>query len=448
MSPHRPAPHRAVLVLSALGAVGSGAFTACAAGNEEELGQNGPATSSSSSSGAGGSNTTSSATGGEGGGEAGAGQGGGVGGEGGAATGGAGGGQGGSGGTASGGGGQGGAGGQAATGTVLLVATGGGDVFTGELHPPASWTTSTLADASGKAPALAFDAAGGALALIRSQANAGELRYASWAAGTWSPFAAVAAGVTTQSRPALAVFGASLGAIFHGDDFKHYFGAFQGGAWAPTAEPVGSPQSFGPSAPSMAAQGPDVIAVFAGNDGDLYDQTRSGGVWLSATGHGLGNLVQLPPAVVSMTAGIDLLVVFVRSTDGKIEWTSRTGAVWTAPSELDINSFSADPVALAALPGGDAVAAFRGLDGNIYTSRYTNGAAPPWSVPAAVANPNYAIASSPSLAPGVGGADAELAFVDTATAQAFHARLQGATWSAPAAVGGSNLVSATIASAP
>ena len=121
MSPHRPAPHRAVLVLSALAALGSGAFTACAAGNEEELGQNGPATSSSSSSGEGGTHTTSSASGGDGGGQAGAGQGGGVGGEGGAATGGAGGGQGGSGGTASGGGGQGGAGGQAATGTVLLA---------------------------------------------------------------------------------------------------------------------------------------------------------------------------------------------------------------------------------------------------------------------------------------------------------------------------------------
>ena len=40
---------------------------------------------------------------------------------------------------------------------------------------------------------------------------------------------------------------------------------------------------------------------------------------------------------------------------------------------------------------------------------------------------------------GVGGADAEIAFVDAAAGTAMHARLVGTTWSVPTTVGGSGL---------
>ena len=346
--------------------------------------------------------------------------------------------------------GSGGAGGAAPAGTVLLFAGGGPKMVGGEFHPGSGWTSTVFNEASSDGPAIALTGPSSAVTVIRSTQNGGELRFATWTPGSFSAFATIAAGVTTRATPWLAGSGGRADLVFHGDNFKHYFGEHQA-AWAPIAEPVGgvAAQSFGPSPASIALLGSNTVVSYAGQNGDLFDQTRSGGAWQAANPHGLGDVVTLTPALVALSApGPDLLVVFVRKSDSKILFTTRTGNVWSAPAVTDEGSFSADPVALAALPGGAAVAAFRGLDGEIYFTRFTPGAAPPWSIPGPLATPNFSTPSSPALAPGVGGADAELAFANGSDGLAYHSRLTNMAWSAPVAVGGSMVTRVALTSAP
>jgi hypothetical protein len=331
------------------------------------------------------------------------------------------------------------------TGTVVLLAGGGSAILAGEFHPATGWATSTLTDATKDGPAIVLTAPGAAIGVIRSTSNAGELRFTGWTPGSWSPFAAIAVNETTRATPALVASGTVADLVFHGDNFKHYYAAHVA-AWAPVAEPVGgaSAQSFGPSPASIAAIGSDAIVAFAGNNGDLYDQTRTGGAWQGASAHNLGNVVTLTPAIIAPAAGPDLMIVFVRSTDTRLLYTTRSGGIWSSPVQVDANALTNDPPALAALPGGGALLAYRGQDGKVYWSRRPLGG--PWTTPAALATPNVATPSTPAIAAGVGGADAEMVFVDGATSTARHSRLTGTTWSAPAAIGGTGLTRAAISS--
>jgi hypothetical protein len=333
------------------------------------------------------------------------------------------------------------------SGVIVLLAGGGTSIFTGEYHPGSGWTTGTLADATSDGPAIALTDTGSAIGLIRSTSGAGSLRSTTWSPGNFSTFSQIAAGVTTRATPSITASGGVSLVAFHGDDFKHYFAAHLT-SWAPTAEPIGpsGQQSFGPSPASITAIGSDAIVAFAGNDGDLYDQTRTAGTWAGAHAHGLAGQLSLTPAIITPTMGADLLIAFVRKTDARIVFTTRSGGTWTAPAPIDTNALTNDPVSLAALPNGEAVLAYRGQNGKVYWSRYSPSANPPWTVPAGVTATNYTTPSTPSVAAGVSGADAEMVFVDGATGAANHARLTGTTWSTPAAIGGSGLVRVAIAS--
>jgi hypothetical protein len=322
-----------------------------------------------------------------------------------------------------------------------MLAGGANALLGGEFHAASGWTTSAITDATNDGPAVTLTSATTGIGLIRSTANSGELRSLTWSPGAWSTTAALGAGITTRATPSLAASAGLVSAAFQGDNFKHYYAAYLA-SWNPTAEAVGgsASQSFGPSQPTIAALGMSAVVAFAGNDGDLYDQTRSSGAWSAADGHGVGGTVSLTPTIVAMTAGPDLMIVYIRKTDSRVLYTTRTNGVWSLPPAVtDMNALSGDPVSVAALPGGAAVMAYRGLDGNVYWSRYTMGAATPWSPPAALATPNFATPSSPAVTAGLGGMDAEMVFVDGATGGVKHARLMGTSWSAPAVVGGNGL---------
>jgi hypothetical protein len=294
---------------------------------------------------------------------------------------------------------------------------------------------SSISDATAFAPALALTGAGSAVGLIRSNANAGELRYTTWTPGAWAPFLPLGTLVTTRAEPHLAASASTAQAVFHGDNSKHYYAAYAG-SWSPIAEAVtgGTVQSFGPSPASITTVGTDAVIAYAGNDNDLYDQTRAG-TWQTGHAHGLGAVTVLTPAIVTM--GSDLLVAYVHSgTDAHVYFTTRVGGTWSAPAQVHVNALSSEPATLAAIPGGGALLAYRGQDGKPYWSRYAAGV---WSAPAALASPNYATPSAPAVAPGIAGADAEMIFIDSATGAANHTRLTGSTWSSPIAIGGTGL---------
>lgn len=336
------------------------------------------------------------------------------------------------------------------TGVVLALAGGGGSMLAAEFHPGSGWTTTTLADATSDAPAVALKGPTSGLGVIRSTSSGGELRFVSWTPGAWTAFAAVAAGVTTRAAPSLSGSGTVANLVFHGDDFKHYYGSHLS-SWAPVAEPVGGTvnQSFGPSPAGIAAIGTDAVVAYAGNNHDLYDQTRTGGAWQAAVGHNLGDAVTLTPAIAALTAGPDLMIAFVRTTDARIVYTTRSGATWSAPAPIDTNALSNDPVSLAALPGGEAVLVYRGQNGKTYWSRYDPAGSPVWSTPTGLSATNFDTPSTPAVVAGVSGADAEVVFVNGTTTGALnHARLSGTTWSAPVVIGGSGLTRVAAASNP
>ncbi|MCZ7685109.1 MAG: hypothetical protein M5U28_42595 [Sandaracinaceae bacterium] len=173
--------------------------------------------------------------------------------------------------------------------------------------------------------------------------------------------------------------------------------------------------------------------------------TTSGGPAVrggAAHGHGLGSVVSLSPSIVAPSSGPELMIVFVRSTDAAIVFTTWSGGAWSSPVAI-ASAVTNEPVSLIALAGGDVVLAFRGLDSQAYWSRHSSGI---WSSVAPIASPNPTVASPPSLAPGVGGVDAELAYVSAGAA--YHQRLTGATWSGAVLVGGAGLTAVSIASSP
>jgi hypothetical protein len=332
---------------------------------------------------------------------------------------------------------------------VLLLAGGGTKVLAGEFHPNVAWAVTQLSSTTDKAPGIAMTGASSAIGVIRNTTFGNEVAYTTWAPGSFQAFTSIANAVTTQAAPSIAASGTRADVAFLGDDNKHYF-ASHTATWSPTADPIGgaAAQSFGSSPAAVTAIGSDTIVAFVGSNGDLYDQTRTGNIWLAASSHNLGNTLALIPSIIAPTTGPSLMIAYVRSTDAKILFTTRTGNVWTAPALIDASSFTADPVALTALPGGEAVLAFRGLDNAIYSSRYTPGNVPAWSPPGPLAMPNVTTTSRPALAAGVGGVDAEIGFINAVDGKAYHARLTGTSWSAPVVVGGAQLTTVAIASSP
>jgi hypothetical protein len=126
----------------------------------------------------------------------------------------------------------------------------------------------------------------------------------------------------------------------------------------------------------------------------------------------------------------------------QIMFMTRTGGAWSSPAAI-VNCLTNERVALAPLPGGGAILAFRGTDTNLYWSVYSGGA---WSPVAPIASPNVSADAPPAVTHGMAGYTAELAYVSGGAA--YHARLTGSAWSAPTLVGGSGLNGVAIAAAP
>jgi len=310
-----------------------------------------------------------------------------------------------------------------------------------------TWTKSTLAGGSNRPPALGIVGSTLAVGAWRDASN-GKLTYVKHDGALWGAPMAVGPDVTTQGAPALTVRGTAVDVVFHGDDFKHYFASYTG-AWLPKAEavmPNGQSQSFGPAAGAVAAVGQETVLAFAGDNGVLFEQSRVAGAWQGAKAHAATS-TQRTPALVALSKGAELLVVYSNSTDKKLMFATRKAGAWQVPAVVEATIFTDETPTLAALADGAAQLVFRGTDGKPYTSRYTPANNPPWSAPKPLAVNNPSVASTPSIAPGFDGTDAELAYV-SADGKAFHTRLTGTVWSTPVEVAGPNLQHVVLVTAP
>jgi len=231
---------------------------------------------------------------------------------------------------------------------------------------------------------------------------------------SWTAPANVAS-ASTIDGPSLAPIGDVVHLVFQGADYKYLHGQYTQNAWDSAADPVGgsgSNQSYGARAPSAAPAGTDLVVVQAGSNSYLYDQTWNGS-WQAADEQG-GAAVQntLPPTVVAMSGGsADLLAVYLRESDYKVMVVTRANGTWSSPLLVDANAYSNDPVSAIGLAGGKALVIFRGSDKKPYFLAFDGST---WTTATAVLGAsNPLVESVPSIAPGVCGADAIVAMVET-----------------------------------
>jgi hypothetical protein len=328
---------------------------------------------------------------------------------------------------------------------VLLLAGSATSVLGGQLYGSASWSTSALIDTTLFSPSLTFGPSQTGVGVVIS-AVGGSVDAVTWsAAGGWTSFASLA-GTTARSAPSLDGHGGSVVHLVYQDTaFLYDYLAYTGTWSAPAPVGPGGAQSYGPVAASIAARGTDATVAFI--DGLSPDvnfaaqQDLTGGTWQTRNDLAGPESFTIAPSIVALGAGPELLTVFVQG-DSQVMFATRTSGTWTAAAAVT-SATTSDPVAVAALPGGKAILAFRGTDTMLYWSTYASGA---WSTVAPFATPNVAVDVSPAVTHGVGGFDAEIGYVSAGALS--HARLSGAAWSTPTLVGGSGLVGVAIATAP
>jgi hypothetical protein len=338
---------------------------------------------------------------------------------------------------------------------MALVAASGTQVA-GASFGHGVWSTATTAAGGASAPPSLVPFGTGYLAAFTGTGAAGTMKLESMAfTGSWTPPAQIGAALS-QGTPSLAVTGTSAHVVYWGSNGKFYHGTYSGSGWDAASDPLqpsGGTQSFGPSAPAVAAAGTGLVEAQSGQDGTVYTQAWSG-AWQAASALA-GSSVEslLSPVLVSLNGGsADLMLVFVHAGDAgdyHLDYSVRAGGTWSAPAEVyDMSgniAYAGTTPALAALPGGGAVLAWLGSSpAHAYVSTYDP--ASKWTAPFAVGS--AVLASPPSVAPGVCGATAAMAYVQT-TGEVDVVTLAGGAWGSPQAIAGANgMTSVAIASAP
>jgi hypothetical protein len=329
---------------------------------------------------------------------------------------------------------------------VLTLLDGGSAVVVNDFDTSTQMSFSTpWNDPTNDPVGIAITGQGTGIAVIRASTT-GELRYAlrtgAWSPGFGAQLATMKVGLMIQGGPSVAAGSSKGHVLYRGLNGTFYYASVETGLWNPTEEPVdaGSGASAGPAPPAIVVLNETPIAVFVGNDGELYDQMRSGGAWQAASGHGVaGQAAGVTPAVTALVMpGPELVVVYSAAGSSALKYTLRNGGSWTAPAAI-AGASSADRVALAALPGGGAVLAYRSLDAHLHIARLSAGASPSWSAPVAGAGgADPTIVTTPAVATGAVGAEAELVFVGATDFIAYSSRLVAGAWTPPVLAGASD----------
>jgi len=260
-----------------------------------------------------------------------------------------------------------------------------------------------------------------------------------------APFSQLAqvASATTQGPPVLATIGSAAHVVYWGSDSKFYHGTYSASAWDGAGDPVGgsgASQSFGSSAPTLAAVGTELVVGQTGTNATLYAQSWTAGSWAPATAiTGASVEPTASPTLLGLNGGgAQLLVVAPSQTNDVLYFATRTAGTWSGLTTVSgATTYTSNPVALAALPGGKAVMVYEGGDTKPYVSLF-DGAS--WSAPASlVSGSNPTLLSPPQITAGVCGNDATVAFVPSGGGVSITS-LSGGSWSTPTALPGTSSV--------
>jgi hypothetical protein len=305
------------------------------------------------------------------------------------------------------------------------------------------WSTaSVVSGGASAAPALIPLGSGYLASFVGTGAvNGLPLKWTAYT-GSWTAPAAIGAALA-QGTPALAGIGTTAHVVYWGNDGKFYHGTYSGSAWDAASDPVqasGGAQSFGPSAPAAATTGTTLLAVQSGQNSVVYDQAWTGS-WLAASALAGSSVVSsLSPAVTAMNGGTaELMQVFVHAGDAGsyyLEYATRTAGTWSTPTNVYAQgtsiAYAGTTPAIAALPNGGAILAWQGSSPAYpYVSTYT--AASGWTAPVTASTDT--LLSPPTVASGVCGAEATVAYVKTGGAVEVVTSTAG-TWGTPEAISG------------
>jgi hypothetical protein len=300
------------------------------------------------------------------------------------------------------------------TSTMALI--GGGSTAFGATWSAGAWSVQAFPNASlASAPSI-VSYSGGWLAAFEQ--TGGALASATFA-GAWDPPTAIGTGgtVSTQASPSLAVLGVDAHVVYLGLDNKYYHGVFTGGAWDTAVDAVcgSGSQALGNSAPSLAGFSDALVVAFqyAGVRECSWDL----GSWGPAYVISSDSEQNVAPRVAALGNSSEQIVVWSSATSSTLAWSANTFPLPGAWGEEFVGEgFSSQQTALAVLANGGVDLAYEGTDGNAYlvTGQVELGNQTPvtWGTPSALLpTGNPQLASQPSIAPGVCGDDAEVAYV-------------------------------------
>jgi hypothetical protein len=317
---------------------------------------------------------------------------------------------------------------------VLLLAGSATNLLGGAFHPGGTWTTSTFGAGTNSGTSLTVNSAGVGVGAYTSPGG-NVVNYTTWSGTAWSAPAAINAGAVAMGQPFLDAAGGATAHLTYQDNTFHFFYlAYSGGSWSLTPQSIGS--NYGPVPATIAARGADATVAFTDGQSAMVNDVAAadltGGSWqarVDATGP---ESFSVPAVIIPLSSGPELLMVFEQNNGPQMMFATRTLGTWSAPTALP-NCLTNDRPALAPMPNGGAILAFRGTDTNLYWALYAGGA---WAPVQPFTAGGVSVTVPPAVTHGVGGATAEIAYgVHQANAdQVLVARLFGAAWSAPTMV--------------
>ena len=317
---------------------------------------------------------------------------------------------------------------------ALAISGGASGVWGAVYDYSGSWRLSLLSPAPGYAE-VAMQESGSATLVMRADSS-NQILYSNYVpqTATFSALQQLGPGLTARN---LSILPSSSGVnlLFHGvDNYALYLAKeILPGLWNPLNEPVGVPQLVGPSGGTLVTIGEEVGLAYIkdGVNRAAFVSRFGGGAWqppVDVSGGVMTN-IWLQPAIVASSSSGELTMVFV-SQNSLLYSARRVGGIWSAPSAIPSATSNNRP-ALLSLPGGGILLVFRGQDGYLYQSTSNDGI---WTPPSPVAIPNQPTNSTPALAMGVNGADAELVFANPSGV--YHMRRFGGAWQPPTLIMG------------
>lgn len=253
----------------------------------------------------------------------------------------------------------------------------------------------------------------------------GVLYHASHLGNGWTDPEVVQASLSIVGPPASASVDDVTHAAYRLPDGSYGYSRLVGSTFATAFEPVGSPASTGASPPAIAATPTGAVVAYIDETGDLVDRERVNGSWGAPHVHAVPDaLSAFAPALLAPTSGPELIVAFVRASDGMVQYQTRTNGVWSVVATVPATVPSTGSPVLASLADGEIDLAYLGPDHNGYMSTFSAAAfdAPIWLV--------QGVICPPAITRGAEGAEMDLVFVDQTNVGYWARRIAG-QWTTP-----------------